>query len=165
MHDLTGMPLCWHFIGHIQSNKCADIADHFDWVHSVDRLKIAQKLAQAATRAEKTLDILIQVNVQNEPGKSGVLVDGLEPLLEQAATLEGIRIRGLMVIPEPAADFADQRKPFAELRSLMERANRHGHRLDCLSMGMSADLEAAIAEGATHVRVGTALFGPRDYSR
>lgn len=156
--------LCWHFIGHIQSNKCSDIARRFDWVHSVDRAKIARRLSDAALAAGRTLDVLLQVNVQGESSKAGVAPSDLPALIEEVAGLDGIRVRGLMAIPEPSTDESRQREPFAALRRLLEDAGQRGCLMDCLSMGMSADLEAAIREGATHVRVGTALFGPRTYS-
>lgn len=162
--QLAESEILWHFIGHIQSNKCAQIARHFHWVHSVDRARVAQRLDAAARELGKQLDILVQVNIEAESSKSGVLPQNLTTLLDDIQKLQGVRLRGLMVIPKPAVDFADQRRPFAAARELMRKARDAGHELDCLSMGMSADLEAAIAEGSTHVRVGTALFGPRDYS-
>ena len=164
INALADHGLCWHFIGHIQSNKCTDIARYFDWVHSVDRVKIARRLSDAARQLERTLNIMIQVNVQDEAGKSGVSVARLPALLDEVAVLEGVRLRGLMAIPEPADDFDAQRRPCAALYRLLVEARDAGIPIDCLSMGMSADLEAAITEGSTHVRVGTALFGPRDYS-
>lgn len=162
--QLADLRIRWHFIGHIQSNKCVQIARHFHWVHSVDRARIARRLDAAARELGRRLDILVQVNIQAEPSKSGVLPGDLPALLDDIRTLEGVRLRGLMAIPRPARDFDDQRRQFAAARGLMRDAQHEGYALDCLSMGMSADLEAAIAEGATHVRVGTALFGPRDYS-
>lgn len=165
IRELADAKLTWHFIGHIQSNKCADIARLFDVVHSVDRAKVARRLGEAARALGRTIDVMVQVNVQAEAGKSGVAPRELPALIEETATIEGLRLRGLMAIPEPAADFESQRRPFAELRRLLEEARESGITLDSLSMGMSADLEAAIAEGATHVRVGTALFGPRNYDR
>ncbi len=163
IRELADAKLTWHFIGRIQSNKCADIARLFDVVHSVDRAKVARKLGEAARALGRTIDVMVQVNVQAERGKSGVAPRELPALIEETAAIAGLRLRGLMAIPEPAADFESQRRPFAELRRLLEEARESGIAIDSLSMGMSADLEAAIAEGATHVRVGTALFGPRNY--
>ncbi len=161
--SLDAPGLTWHFIGHIQSNKCADVAKHFDWVHTVDRAKIARRLDAAAARLGRSLNVLIQVNVDEEAGKSGVLAHELPDLVEEVAALPALVLRGLMTIPAPVSGQDAQRRPFAQLRRLLESVRSPGDAMDCLSMGMSADLEAAIAEGATHVRVGTALFGPRQY--
>ncbi len=153
----------WHFIGPVQSNKTRMIAENFDWVHSVDRLKIAQRLdAQRATR-QKPLNICIQVNISGEGSKSGVMSEQVPLLLAQLGSLKNLRVRGMMAIPAPATDIAVQRREFArlagEFREMRERFPRLP--LDTLSMGMSSDLEAAIAEGATVVRVGSAIFGAR----
>ncbi len=150
----------WHFIGPIQSNKTRAIACHFDWVHSVDRLKIAQRLAEQRPPEHGPLNICLQVNVSGEASKSGCYPDDLPALAAAVSQLPNLRLRGLMAIPEPTEDPASQRAAFARLRTLSEALNLG---LDTLSMGMSQDLEAAIAEGATWVRVGTALFGARDY--
>ncbi|MGE6322378.1 YggS family pyridoxal phosphate-dependent enzyme [Pseudomonas oryzihabitans] len=157
---LADLPLVWHFIGPIQSNKTRAIACHFDWVHSVDRLKIAQRLAEQRPPERGPLNICLQVNVSGEASKSGCHPDELPALAAAVSGLPNLRLRGLMAIPEPTEDPASQRAAFARLRTLSEALNLG---LDTLSMGMSQDLEAAIAEGATWVRVGTALFGARDY--
>lgn len=159
--DLQDLPLEWHFIGPIQSNKTRIIAEHFDWVHSVDRLKIAQRLSEQRPPEQPPLNICLQVNVSGEASKSGISLDELPELARQVVRLPRLRLRGLMTIPAPATDFDAQRQPFRTLRLAMEELNASGMALDTLSMGMSDDLEAAIAEGATLVRIGTALFGPR----
>lgn len=158
--ELGDLPLIWHFIGPIQSNKTKAIAEHFAWVHSVDRLKIAQRLSDQRPAHLPTLNICLQVNVSGEASKSGCNPDELPALAQAVTQLPNIRLRGLMTIPEPTDDVACQRAAFARLRELQEGL---GLGLDSLSMGMSHDLEAAIAEGATWVRIGTALFGARDY--
>lgn len=158
--ELADLPLVWHFIGPIQSNKTRAIASHFDWVHSVDRLKIAQRLAEQRPPERGPLNICLQVNVSGEASKSGCHPDELPALATAVSQLPNLRLRGLMAIPEATDDPASQRAAFARLRTLSETLNLG---LDTLSMGMSQDLEAAIAEGATWVRVGTALFGARDY--
>ena len=151
----------WHFIGDIQSNKTRDIAAHFAWAHAVDRFKIARRLSEQRPSGMAPLDLCIQVNVDDEASKSGVAPAATAELAAQIATLDNVRLRGLMTIPAPAEGLAAQRRPFARLRELRDALNADGFALDTLSMGMSADLEAAVAEGATHVRVGTAVFGPR----
>jgi len=153
--------LRWHFIGPIQSNKTADIATHFDWVHSIDRLKIAQRLSSQRPAGMADLDVLVQVNVSGEASKSGVAVDAASALAHAVARLPRLRLRGLMAIPEPDDEPLRQRASFARLRALLEALRAGGLDLDTLSMGMSGDLEAAIVEGATIVRVGTAIFGAR----
>ncbi|MEW5879213.1 MAG: YggS family pyridoxal phosphate-dependent enzyme [Pseudomonadota bacterium] len=155
------LALEWHFIGPIQSNKTRLIAEHFDWVHSVDRLKIAQRLSQQRPADRPPLQVLIQVNVSGEASKRGVAPAEAGTLAQAVAQLPRLRLRGLMAIPEPEQERERQRAPFARLRELLERLRREGLAVDTLSMGMSADLEAAIAEGATIVRVGTAIFGER----
>ncbi|WP_462380768.1 YggS family pyridoxal phosphate-dependent enzyme [Pseudomonas sp. Marseille-QA0892] len=159
--DLEDLDITWHFIGPIQSNKTKAIAAHFDWVHSVDRLKIAERLSAQRPDDLPPLNICLQVNVSGEATKSGCLPEELPSLATAIHALPRLRLRGLMAIPEPEDDPARQREPFAQLRELQASLNLP---LDTLSMGMSHDLEAAIAEGATWVRVGTALFGARDYS-
>ncbi len=161
MAELSDLTLEWHFIGPIQSNKTRSIAEHFDWVHSVDRLKIAQRLSEQRPAQLQPLNICLQVNISGEASKSGVPPDELPELATQVAQLPHLRLRGLMAIPAPAETFEAQCQPFRALRLAMERLNAEGLALDTLSMGMSDDLEAAIAEGATMVRVGSALFGPR----
>ena len=159
--ELSDLPLTWHFIGPIQSNKTKPIAEHFAWVHSVDRLKIAQRLSDQRPAHLPPLNICLQVNVSGEASKSGCNPDELQALAQAVTQLPNLRLRGLMTIPEPTDDPSEQRAAFARLRELMQGLNLD---LDTLSMGMSHDLEAAIAEGATWVRIGTALFGARDYS-
>ena len=155
------LPLEWHFIGPIQSNKTRQIAEHFHWVHGVDRLKIAERLAIARPASLPPLEICIQVNVSGESSKSGVRPDEVLALAQAASRLAGIRLRGLMAIPEPTPDTGLQRSRFRQIRELKDEIVRRGIALDTLSMGMSDDLEAAIAEGATLVRVGRAIFGER----
>ncbi|MEK0435606.1 MAG: hypothetical protein RL369_1655 [Pseudomonadota bacterium] len=153
----------WHFIGPIQSNKTRPIAEHFDWAHAVDREKIARRLSEQRPAHLGPLNICLQVNVSGEVSKSGVAPDDVLSLAQSVSALPNIRLRGLMAIPEPADDFDDQRKPFGQLRDLQQQLVRVGIATDTLSMGMSADMAAAIAEGATIVRIGTAIFGKRDY--
>ncbi|KXU90801.1 YggS family pyridoxal phosphate enzyme [Paraburkholderia monticola] len=155
----------WHFIGPLQSNKTRPVAEHFDWVHSVDRLKIAQRLSEQRPDNLPPLNVCLQVNVSGEASKSGVAIAEAAAIAHQIAALPKLKLRGLMSIPEPAGDLDAQRAPHRELRELFERLRNDGLALDTLSMGMSADLEAAVLEGATIVRVGTAIFGARDYSR
>ncbi|MFG0722998.1 YggS family pyridoxal phosphate-dependent enzyme [Pseudomonas sp. GLN_6] len=159
--ELSDLALTWHFIGPIQSNKTKPIAEHFAWVHSVDRLKIAQRLSDQRPAHLPALNICLQVNVSGEASKSGCNPDELPELAQAVTQLPNLRLRGLMTIPEPTDDPSEQRAAFARLRELQQSLNLE---LDTLSMGMSHDLEAAIAEGATWVRIGTALFGARDYS-
>jgi PLP dependent protein len=159
--ELRGLGLEWHYIGPIQSNKTRLIAEHFDWVHSIDREKIAARLAQARGPGQRELQVCIQVNVSGEESKSGIAPEELASLARRVAGLPRLKLRGLMAIPEPTPDTQLQRARFAQLRALRDELNREGLTLDTLSMGMSADLEAAIAEGATMVRVGTAIFGER----
>jgi len=162
MADLADLNLVWHFIGPNQSNKTKAIAEHFQWVHSVDRLKIARRLSQQRPDNLDPLNICLQINLSSEVSKSGVAPQQAAELLRGAAALPRIRVRGLMAIPAPTDDQAQQRKNFAELRELLETLQQDLPTLDTLSMGMSADLESAIAEGATIVRIGTDLFGTRD---
>jgi pyridoxal phosphate enzyme (YggS family) len=151
----------WHFIGPIQSNKTRSIAENFAWVQSVDRARIVQRLAEQRPGHLPPLNLLLQVNISGEATKSGVPAEEAAALADAAARLSGVRLRGLMAIPAPAEDPSAQRRPFALLRHLFEQLCRRGHALDTLSMGMSDDLEAAIAEGATMVRIGSAIFGAR----
>ena len=157
----AGYRLDWHFIGPLQSNKTRQVATWFDWVHSIDREKIAQRLSEQRDASKPPLNICIQVNVSSEASKSGIAPDELAALADAIAGLPRLHLRGLMAIPEPTDDVVLQRTRFAHLRQLRDDLNARGHNLDTLSMGMSQDLEAAIAEGATIVRVGTALFGAR----
>ena len=153
--------LTWHFIGPIQSNKTRAIAEHFAWVHGVDRERIAVRLAEARPAGLPPLEICIQVNLSGEATKSGVVPGKEGALAAVIAQLPRLRLRGLMAIPAPSTVLAEQRRQFARLRELKDALNARGHALDTLSMGMSADMEAAIVEGATMVRVGTAIFGQR----
>jgi pyridoxal phosphate enzyme (YggS family) len=153
--------LQWHLIGPLQSNKTRVVAENFDWVHSVDRLKIAQRLSEQRPADLAPLQLCLQVNVSGEDSKSGVAAAEVLALARAVAALPRLQLRGLMAIPEPAADTAAQRAPHRALRALMSALQAQGLPLDTLSMGMSADLEAAVAEGATIVRVGTAIFGGR----
>lgn len=155
----------WHFIGPIQSNKTRAIAERFDWVHCVTREKVAARLAGARPAHLAPLNILIEVNVSGETSKSGIAPGGESALARAVSALPRLKLRGLMAIPEPTPDVALQRRRFARLREMRDRLNAAGYALDTLSMGMSDDLEAAIMEGATIVRVGTAIFGPRDRER
>ena len=158
---LAVLPIEWHFIGPIQSNKTRLIAEHFQWVHSVDREKIAQRLNAGRPDGTPPLNVCIQVNVSGEAAKSGVAPGEEAKLADAIARLPRLKLRGLMAIPEPTTDVTLQRRRFALLRELKDRLAARGHALDTLSMGMSDDFEAAIMEGATMVRVGTAIFGPR----
>ena len=153
----------WHLIGPLQSNKTRVVAESFDWVHSVDRLKVAERLSAQRPEGLPPLQVCLQVNVSGEASKSGVPPAEVAALAAQVARLPRLRLRGLMSIPEPAADFEAQRAPHRALRALLEALQQQGLALDTLSMGMSADLEAAVAEGATIVRIGTAIFGGRTY--
>jgi len=151
----------WHFIGPIQSNKTRDIAHHFAWVHSVDRLKIALRLSDQRPDDLPPLNICLQVNISGEDSKSGIMPEVAESLAQAITRLPRLRLRGLMAIPAVAADEAQQRIPFRRMRDLYENLNQQGLLLDTLSMGMSNDFEVAIEEGATIVRIGSAIFGPR----
>lgn len=156
----------WHFIGPVQANKTRDIATHFSWVHTVDRLRIAKRLSAAMEGQAQPLNVCIQVNIDREASKSGVDPDNVEELAEQICELPGLRLRGLMIIPKARANPEAQREPFRRTRELLQRLKKRSPQLQCLdtlSMGMSGDLAAAVAEGATIVRIGTGIFGPRDY--
>lgn len=159
---LRDLPLEWHFIGPIQSNKTRAIAENFSWVHGVDRLKIAERLSAQRPPQLPPLNICLQVNVSGEASKSGVAPGEVAQLSRQVVALPQIRLRGLMAIPAPETSLESQRTPFARLRELMQQLNAQGMALDTLSMGMSQDMMAAILEGATIVRVGSAIFGERD---
>ena len=155
----------WHFIGPIQSNKTRPVAEHFAWAHAVDREKIARRLSEQRSSHLPPLNICLQVNVSGEASKSGVSPEELPALAQAVVGLPNLKLRGLMAIPEPSDDFEEQRKPFVLMRELQQRLAGLGIITDTLSMGMTADMQAAIAEGATIVRIGTAIFGKRDYSR
>ncbi len=158
-NGITRSP-CWHFIGHIQSRKSRMIAEKFDWAHTVESAKVADRLDRYRT-ASGPLNVLIQLNLQQEESKSGVRVCESERLADHIQTLPGLRLRGLMIIPRPEPDFGKQCAVFRQCRQHLQYLNDKGHSLDQLSMGMTADMEAAIAEGATQLRIGTAIFGPR----
>ena len=159
---LQHLPICWHFIGHIQSNKTGEIAEHFSWVHSVDRYKIAKRLSDQRPDNFKPLNICIQVNLDSEATKGGVEPAELSSLAQQVAGLPRVVLRGLMLIPAPRDDFDDQRDIFRRLCVCYKQLNSTGFKLDTLSMGMTDDYRAAIAEGATMVRIGTGIFGQRN---
>ncbi|KXB29558.1 YggS family pyridoxal phosphate enzyme [Dechloromonas denitrificans] len=156
--------LDWHFIGPLQSNKTRPVAEHFAWVHSIDRLKIAERLSAQRPADLPPLQVCVQVNVSGETSKSGCQPAEALALCQAVAALPRLTLRGLMAIPEPVDDEAGQRAPFRQLREIFETIRAAGLPLDTLSMGMSHDLEAAIAEGATIVRIGTAIFGERNYA-
>jgi hypothetical protein len=155
------LPITWHFIGHLQTNKARDVAEHFDWVHGIDRAKLAAALSKSRPAARGDLNVCIQVNISAEDTKGGVTPAEAPALASEVAKLPGIRLRGLMGMASPTGEVAIQRAQFATLRATLETIVAAGIPLDTLSMGMSQDLEAALAEGATTVRVGTAIFGER----
>ena len=159
---LTGLNIDWHFIGPLQSNKTKQIAEVANWVHTVDRLKIAQRLNDQRPKNMPPLNICMQINISGEASKSGVTAEELPALAKDIAELPHLNLRGLMVIPAPESDFEKQRATFAKVSRLKTKLNQYGYHLDTLSMGMSSDMEAAIAEGATIVRIGTAIFGTRN---
>lgn len=160
---LNDIPIEWHYVGPIQSNKTRAIAENFAWVHSVDRLKIAERLSGQRPAHLPALQVCLQVNISMEASKSGVSPDELDALAHAVAKLPNLKLRGLMAVPAPGDDVVVQRASFAQLRELRDRLNRQGLQLDTLSMGMSDDFAAAIAEGSTIVRIGTAIFGDRIY--
>lgn len=159
---LQELDIEWHFIGPLQSNKTKKIAAIANWVHTIDRFKIAQRLNDQRPENLPPLSVCIQVNISSEDSKSGVAVTDVEKLAQQIATLPRLHLRGLMTIPAPTVSFESQREAFAKISALKDQLNQSKYHLDTLSMGMSGDMEAAIAEGATIVRIGTAIFGPRD---
>ncbi len=161
MQQLTDLALTWHFIGGIQSNKTRDIAQRFDWVHSVDRIHVARRLAEQRPFHSPPLNVCLQVELVPEPNKNGVDPAELRSLAHQVAELPRLNLRGLMCVPPPQPDVHAERAVFARLRGLLEELNAGGLKLDTLSMGMSGDFESAVAEGATLVRIGTAIFGSR----
>jgi pyridoxal phosphate enzyme (YggS family) len=154
--------LIWHFIGHIQANKTRPVAEHFQWVHTIDRLRIAQRLSRQRPHYADDLNVCIQVNIDEEESKGGVLAADVPQLARAVTDLPSLRLRGLMCIPAVREEFDQQRKPFAKMRELAEILRDTGIETDTLSMGMTADFRAAILEGATIVRIGTALFGARE---
>jgi hypothetical protein len=161
MAELADLAIEWHHVGRIQSNKTRALAEHFHWAHGITDEEQARRLSRQRPARLPPLDVCIQVNVSNEATKAGVASAKLQPLAQAVAALPNLRLRGLMAIPEPAPDLATQRRPFRDLREMFDRLRAAGLEIDTLSMGMSDDLEAAVLEGATIVRVGTALFGPR----
>jgi pyridoxal phosphate enzyme (YggS family) len=161
IEELSDLELVWHFIGKIQSNKTDAIAGHFDWVHTLDREKIAARLNDQRLDSQPPLNVCIQVNVSGETTKSGVRPEEVLALAKAVMGYPRLRLRGLMALPAPATDFDEQRLPFRRLARLLVELQDHGFPLDTLSLGTSDDFEAAIAEGATMVRIGTGVFGPR----
>ena len=159
---LSGLDIEWHFIGPVQSNKTRHIARHFDWVHSVDRIKIAQRLNDQRPASLPPLNICLQINISHELTKSGTDLEELGMLAREIKAFDRLRLRGLMAIPAPSDDYEEQRRMFMKVRQAREQLITGGRELDTLSMGMSHDMEAAIAEGATIVRIGTAIFGERE---
>lgn len=162
IQELADSPCDWHFIGAIQSRKSKAITQHFSWVHSIDRLKVAQKLAEHRPPELPALQCCLQINIDGEESKAGISPDQAHELAAACAQMPQLKLRGLMAIPAPRSEFSEQRKAFAKVRLLLEQLQATYPDMDTLSMGMSGDLEAAIAEGATIVRVGTAIFGARD---
>ena len=162
--ELADLDIVWHFIGPLQSNKSRDVAEHFQWMHTVDRLKIARRLSEQRPPHLPPLNICLQVNIDNEESKSGVAPEALPELARKVAELPNLRLRGLMAIPAPRGPAQDQREPFLQMAVLLAdlQAQLPGQSLDTLSMGMSGDMEAAIASGATIVRIGTDIFGARN---
>ncbi|PHS72770.1 MAG: YggS family pyridoxal phosphate-dependent enzyme [Cycloclasticus sp.] len=162
IRQLAHLDIAWHFIGPIQSNKTRDISRYFDWVHSVDRMKIARRLDEQRSSQQPALNICLQVNIDDEPSKSGFKFDELALIIEPILTLQNIRLRGLMTIPKAGKSDVEQRISFKKLAKAKEQLNEQfGLQLDTLSMGMSGDIEAALIEGSTMVRIGTAIFGAR----
>jgi pyridoxal phosphate enzyme (YggS family) len=155
----------WHFIGPIQSNKTRPIAEHFAWAHSVDRLKVAQRLSEQRPANMPPLNICLQINISEKETKSGMHVNEVLDLARRVRTLPNLRLRGLMAIPEPVETLEQQRASFRPMRLMFEQLNQEGLDIDTLSMGMSGDMEAAILEGSTIVRVGSAIFGKRNYAQ
>jgi pyridoxal phosphate enzyme (YggS family) len=158
---LAGLDLTWHFIGHLQSNKTRLVAESFDWVHTIDKIRTARRLSEQRPPDLPPLNLCIQVNVDNEASKAGIAAEKLPELAAACAELPRLRLRGLMCLPAIREEFTAQRVPFAALRHLADDLVRQGHDIDTLSMGMTGDYRAAIFEGATIVRIGTALFGER----
>ena len=165
LDPLSELPLSWHFIGHVQSNKTRDIAARFDWVQSIDREHVAVRLNDHRPVGLPPLNVCIQVNISEEASKSGVAPEAVPALAQRILALPRLRLRGLMAIPRPEPDFRAQRRPFGRMREMLSALELDGFDVDTLSIGMTDDMEAAIAEGATMVRIGTAIFGPRDTRR
>jgi pyridoxal phosphate enzyme (YggS family) len=161
MNQLADLDIVWHFIGAVQSNKTRALAESFDWVHCVDRLKIAQRLSEQRPQSMPALNVCIQVNIDHEASKAGIEPGEIITLAEVIAGLPRIKLRGLMAIPAQRCDFESQREPFAKLKQALHDLQQRGLECDTLSMGMSHDMQAAIAEGSTLLRIGTAIFGER----
>jgi pyridoxal phosphate enzyme (YggS family) len=161
IEQTAGKQLIWHFIGHLQANKTRAVAEHYDWVHSVDRLKIAERLSRQRPAHLGNLNLCLQVNIDDEQSKSGITIGELPELARRVMDLPGVKLRGLRCLPRLRQDFESQRQPFARLHELANDLNADGIETDTLSMGMSADYRAAIFEGSTIVRLGTAIFGSR----
>jgi len=161
MQELNDLDIHWHFIGAIQSNKTRSIAEAFDWAHCVDRLKIARRLSEQRPATMPPLNVCIQINIDDEDSKAGIDLSELAELAQAVSKLPGIRLRGLMTIPAPRENFDEQRRAFARLAEALQMLRGQGIECDTLSMGMTQDMEAAIAEGSTLVRIGTAIFGER----
>lgn len=159
--ELSDLDICWHFIGTVQSNKTRELAANFDWVQSVDRIKTLNRLSAQRSAEQPALNVCLQVNIDRESQKSGVAPEGLAALAKEAAAAPRIALRGLMAIPRASEDALRTRDSFRRLKQMYDELRRQGYELDTLSMGMSADLEAAVAEGSTMIRIGTDLFGPR----
>jgi len=153
--------IVWHFIGSIQSRKAKKIAEIFDWVHTIDSFKVADKLNSARPKSKGVLNACLQINIDDEESKSGVKIENLEELIQKSEALENIKIRGLMVIPRPRDSEEEQRKVFRKVKEIYDSLIRKGHKFDTLSMGMTSDYGVAIQEGATMIRIGTGIFGPR----
>lgn len=164
IHDLADLQIEWHFIGAIQSNKTREIAENFAWVHSVDRLKIAQRLSAQRPDSLPPLNICLQINISNEDAKSGFSLGETQSAINEIIKLPNLNLRGLMAIPAKAGNFDEQRVIFSEMKDLLKKSHHQHPQLDTLSMGMSGDMEAAIAEGSTLLRIGTAIFGERNIS-
>ncbi len=162
--ELAGLDIDWHFIGPLQSNKTRTVAERFDWLHSLERLKVARRLDEQRPADSPPLNVCIQVNLSGEDTKAGIEAGEVTAFAAAVAELPRLRLRGLMTLPAPEPDPARQREPFRRLRELLEALHAEGHDVDTLSMGMTQDMEAAIAEGATWVRIGTAIFGARGQS-
>ena len=160
--ELSDLDIEWHFIGAIQSNKTRPIAEEFDWAHCIDRAKIARRLSEQRSTNKPPINICIQVNLDHEDSKAGIQLEDVYALAEQIADLTGVRLRGLMTIPAPRDNIDEQRAAFRRLKDTLTELNRRGFDCDTLSMGMTQDMEAAIAEGSTIVRIGTAIFGERE---
>ena len=164
INQLNDLAIEWHFIGAIQSNKTRELAENFSWVHSIDRLKIAQRLSKQRPDSMPPLNICLQININQESSKNGLNLNEVDSILSEITSLPNIRLRGLMAIPVKADKFTEQRENFAQMKSLLKSLQKKHPQMDTLSMGMSNDMEAAIAEGSTILRIGTAIFGARNYN-